>query len=58
MFALATIIAFGVITSIFALLIIAFVDRAPSCLSPNLSELKFTGQFNDALHLSWTTFTT
>jgi len=57
-FAVASICSFFILTALFAFLIIAFVARAPDCTSPSLDGLLFKEKFNDAIHLSWTTFTT
>jgi hypothetical protein len=57
-FAIASLSLFLALNILFALLILAFVARAPECLSPSLGDLNFYEKFNDALHLSWTTFTT
>lgn len=57
-FAVASIFSFFALCVIFALLVLACVARAPDCLSPSLEGLPFTEQMNDAIHLSWTTFTT
>lgn len=56
--AFASIIVFFVLCIIFAFLILASVHRAPLCLNPDIGMLPFREKFNDALHLSWTTFTT
>jgi len=57
-FAVASLFSFFALCVIFALLVLAFVARAPDCLSPSLEGMPFTEQLNDAIHLSWTTFTT
>ncbi len=57
-FFIAAVIAFLIFNALFALFILALVLRAPDCLSPSLEKFDFNEQFNDALHLSWTTFST
>lgn len=56
--ACVSIIVFFLLCIFFALLLLGFVYRTPLCLNPSIAELPFREQFNDALHLSWTTFTT
>lgn len=57
-FLFASFLFFGVLNVFFAFMIMACVAKAPKCLSPSLEDLGFREQFNDALHLSWTTFST
>lgn len=57
-FAFASIVTFFVLCIAFAFLVLASVYNSPDCLSPSVAQVRFPEQFMDALHLSWTTFTT